>query len=214
MKYTYYTTPEKMKGLESFGFSWLEFVTSVPSPMFLMTTYKADGKTNACMQSWTSFTTAGGGHRFFALVSSVHKGGHLYATLRERGCAVINLLTAELYDRAMATIRNNAADADELAESGLTAVPAEKVDAPMVDESFMNMECRYVWEKEIVPSDDHVLVCLEIVNVHIDAEHLGSRVGEKGLLYNIHHPIDPENFPGKAHDYAGIVQPLFDMGEY
>lgn len=51
MKYQYYTTPDSMKKLESFGFSWLEFVTSVPSPMFLVTSYKSNGKPNACMQS-------------------------------------------------------------------------------------------------------------------------------------------------------------------
>ena len=54
MKHTYYETPENMKGLEAWGFSWLEFVTSIPTPMFLVTTYKANGKTNACMQSWLS----------------------------------------------------------------------------------------------------------------------------------------------------------------
>ncbi len=56
MKKQYYITPAKMKGLESWGFSWLEFVTSIPAPMFLVTTYKSNRKANACMQSWTSFT--------------------------------------------------------------------------------------------------------------------------------------------------------------
>ena len=37
---------------------------------------------------------------------------------------------------------------------------------------------------------------------------------ENGMLYNIHHPINPETFPGKAHDYAGIVKPILDIGEY
>ncbi len=214
MKYQYYETPENMKGLEAWGFNWLEFVTSIPAPMFLVTTYKTNGKTNACMQSWATFTTADKGSRFFAILSSVNKGGHLYQTLLEQKCAVVNFLSVDLYEKAMTTIQKNQWEADELAESGLTAVKAEKVDAPMVDECFMNLECRLVWEKEIVPGDDHVMVCLEVVNVHIDEKYLDSRIEEKGIIYNIHHPINPEKFTGKAHDYIGIVKPIADVGEY
>ena len=216
MKYTYYEKlPVNKSGIiEAWGFSWLEFVTSIPTPMFLVSTYKSNGKTNACMQSWSSFTTADKGRRFFVILSSVNKGGHLYQTLLEKKCAVINFLSVDLYDKAMATIRNNQWDADELSESGLTAVKAEKIDAPMVDESFMNLECKFVWEKEIVPGDDHVMACLEVVNVHMDEKFLDSRIEENGIIYNIHHPINPEKFTGKAHDYVGIVKPIVDTGEY
>lgn len=214
MKYKYYDTPEKMKGLEAWGFHWLEFVTSIPAPMFLVTTYKSNGKTNACMQSWATFTTADKGSRFFVVLASVNKGGHLYQTLLEQGCAAVNFMSVDLYHKAMATIRNNQWEADELAESGLTAVRAEKIAAPMVDECFMNLECRFAWEKEIVPGDDHVMVCLEVVNVHIEEEYLDNRIEEKGIIYNIHHPINPEKFSGKAHDYIGVVKPVADVGEY
>lgn len=214
MKHQYYEIPEKMKGLEAWGFSWLEFVTSIPSPMFLVTSYKENGKANACMQSWASFTTAGNGKRYFAILSSVNKNGHLYKTLQEKKCAVINFMSEDLYEKAMATIKNNQAEVDELAASGLTGVPAAKVDAPMVDECFMNLECELTWEKEIVPGDDHVMICLEVVNVHIDEKHLDNRLEENGIIYNIHHPINPETFSGKAHDYIGIVKAVRDTWEY
>lgn len=214
MKYTYYSTPEKMKHLETWGFSWLEFVTSIPVPMFLVTSYKSNGKANACMQSWASFTTGDNGTRFFALLSSVNKKGHLYKTIMDDKCAVINFMSADLYDSAMKTIRNNQFGVDEIAESGLTSIPADKINAPMVEECFMNLECRFAWEKEIIPGDDHVIICLEIVNVHIDEEHLDNRIGENGIIYNIHHPINPEKYNGKAHDYVGIIKPIIDAGEY
>ena len=89
MKYEYFETPENMKGLEAWGFNWLEFVTTIPSPMFLVTTYKSNGQPNACMQSWATFTTADKGSRFFVLLTSVNKGGHLYKTLQEKECAVV-----------------------------------------------------------------------------------------------------------------------------
>ncbi len=214
MKHQYFEVPESMKNLQAWGFNWLEFVTSVPAPMFLVTSRKSNGRENACMQSWACFSTADHAKHYCAILSSVNKNGHLYRTLQESGEAVINFLSADLYEKAMDTIRNNDWDRDEITVSGLTAVPAAKVNAPMVDECFMNLECRFLWEKEIIPGDDHVIVCLDIVNVHVDEDYLNNRVAENGMLYNIHHPINPETFPGKAHDYAGIVKPILDIGEY
>jgi len=48
MKYAYREMPESMKGTygdfsRNFGFSWKEFVITVPSPLFLVTTYKSNG---------------------------------------------------------------------------------------------------------------------------------------------------------------------------
>ena len=60
MKYAYSEMPGSLKGnyadvSRDWGFCWKEFVMTVPSPMFLVTTYKANGLTNACMQSWSAF---------------------------------------------------------------------------------------------------------------------------------------------------------------
>ena len=78
----------------------------------------------------------------------------------------------------------------------------------------MNLECRYVWEKEIVPGDDHVVICLEVLGGHIDEEHLADRIGDNGLLYNIHYQMNPENVGKTAHDYAAVLQRKVDVGEY
>ena len=82
MKYSYRDMPEGMKGTfgdfsRSFGFSWKEFVVTVPSPLFLVTTYKANGQPNACMQSWATFTSADHGNGFYAVLASVNKNGCL-----------------------------------------------------------------------------------------------------------------------------------------
>ena len=94
MKKTYSTLPESMKNMEMYGFHWMEFVTSVPSPLYIITSYKSNGKPNACMQSWTTFT--GGKNGFFAIVSAVSKYGHLYQTLHGTEEAVINFMSANL----------------------------------------------------------------------------------------------------------------------
>lgn len=216
MKKTYSALPESMKQMEMFGFHWMEFVVQVPSPLYLITSYKSNGLPNACMQSWTSFT--GGGKGFYAIVSSVNKHGHLYQSLHETGEAVINFMSADMFDRCMATVYHNSFDTDEIAAAGLTAVKAEAVRAPLVEECFLNLECRFRWEKEIAEGDDYVLACLEVLRVHIEEDRLDEsrlgRTGETGFLYNIHHPIDPEHFSGTAHDYLGILRKFRDYAEY
>ena len=42
----------------------------------------------------------------------------------------------------------------------------------MVAECFMNLECKYLWEKEIVQGDDHVMICLEVVGGHIEKDYI------------------------------------------
>ena len=216
MKKQYCKLPKSMSDMEMYGFHWMEFVAQVPSPLYIITSYKNNGLTNACMQSWTTFT--GGKNGFYAIVSAVSKYGHLYQTIHEKNEAVINFMSADIYDKCMATIRHNQFDADEISAAGLTAVPADTVNAPMIDECFMNLECKFRWEKEIADGDDYVLMCLEIVNIHIDERHLDEtdlgRTGKTGLLYNIHHPIDPENFGGTAHDYIGVIEKIRDYAEY
>ena len=47
MKYQYKEMPESMKGTygefaKNFGFDWKEFIMGIPTPMFLVTTYKLE----------------------------------------------------------------------------------------------------------------------------------------------------------------------------
>ena len=85
MKHLYLEMPESLKGTyadysRNFGFSWKEFVATVPSPLFLVTTYKSNGLPNACMQSWATFTSANHGNGFYAILASVNKNGHWYSS--------------------------------------------------------------------------------------------------------------------------------------
>ena len=211
MKKEYSTLPPSLANMESFGFSWHEFVASIPSPLFVATTYKSNGKANACLQSWACFNSN------HAVLSSVNKSGHLYQTIKETNVVVLNFPSADVYDLCVKTIENNGYDDDELALSGLTSEPAVIVNAPRIKECFLNLECRFLWDKEIAEGDNHTLMCFEIVNISIDEEHMDEnkkgRYGETGLLYNIHHPMNPEIF-GLAHDYLGTLTKTRDTGEY
>lgn len=216
MKKKYASVPASMAEMETYGFSWMEFVTAIPSPLFVVTTYKANGKPNACLQSWACFN--GSPQGFYAVLSSVNKSGHLYQSIRETREAVINFPSLDVYDKCSATIANNGYNNDEIALSGLTSVQASIVNAPMIEECFLNLECRYLWEREIVEGSTHVLMCLEVVNICVEEKYLDEaaqgRYGEEGYLYNIHYPVNPEFFDGRSHDWIGTLKKTRDMGEY
>ena len=58
--------PEKLAGYEAVQYfaacgnlSWYDFVTAMPSLVYLVTGWKSNGKENACLQSWSTFAGSG-----------------------------------------------------------------------------------------------------------------------------------------------------------
>lgn len=194
MKKTFFVLPDNIRDHDFYGFDWLESLTAIPSPLALVTTYKSNGKTNASMQAWLTFSSDNG---FYCIFSSVHKGTHMYKTIHESDALVINFMSADIYRKCYSTIEHNGYDDDEISAAGLTSRTADKVNAPIVEECFLNIECEYVWEKEYSPDSDHVVLCVKAVNVHMDEEYYKSgaqgRYGKTGYLYNIHSPVDPDS---------------------
>ncbi|MBP3656343.1 MAG: flavin reductase [Clostridia bacterium] len=192
----------------------MDFVTAIPSPLFVVTTYKRNGKTNACIQSWAAFS--GNEKHFYAVLTNVSRRGHLCRTVHETGEAVISFPSADIYDRCMATIRCNGEETDEIAAAGLTAEPAETVHAPRIAECFMHLECRYLWDRAIMEGDDNVLMCFEVVAVCADEERLAAagRYGRDGYLYNVHYPVDPERYAGRSHDSLAVLETIRELDEY
>ena len=75
-----------------------------------------------------------------------------------------------------------------------------------------------IMEREIKEGSSNVLMCFEITNICIDEKYLNEagqgRYGEGGYIYNVHYPVNPENFSGKSHDFIATLQKFRDMGEY
>lgn len=199
MKREYSEMPASMADMQKWGFNWADYVTAIPAPLFLVTTYKSNGQPNASLCSWACFNGYENG--FYAILSRVHKSGHLYKTIHETGECVLNFPTAALYDKCMATISHNGFETDEIAEAGFTAEPAAKVNAPRIRECFLNIECRFLWEREIKEGDEYVLMCLEAVNIAMEEENLDEaqkgRFGEEGYAYNVRRVVNPENIDNR-----------------
>ena len=82
---------------------------------------------------------------------SIRPSRHSYQIIKERGEFVINLVT------------------DKFAEMKLTAKKGEKVDAPIIYESPVNIECKV---KQIIPLGTHDMFLAEVVSVQVSDEYL------------------------------------------
>lgn len=194
-KKQFFSVPDKIKDNEWYGFNWLEHVTAVPQPLALVTGFKENGLANGAMQSWFCFSNE---KDFYCIFGSVNKSEHMYEIASSKKQLVVNFPDMSVIDKCMATVRNNAYDIDELSASGLHYSMGSKVNAPVVDECFLNIECEVVWEKELFEGSCHVVLCAKAVNVWFDEKHYSAdkagRYGGTGYLYNIHSPINPETF--------------------
>lgn len=206
MKHELTTCPPTLQ--EHYGFSWLEHVLAIPSPLVNVTTYKSNGLPNATMQSWCTFVGEDGYHVIFG---SVNKNGHMYQSIKETNCCVVNFPSQATIIKCMATIKNNGFSNDEITLSGLTPAKAHYVNAPMIAECMANLECELSWEHDLEPGANHAVLCLKVVNVWMDERlfdesHQG-RYGASGYLYNIHSPQNPltgETLP----EYIGTINKL------
>lgn len=194
--------PEKLAGYETEQYlaacgnlSWYDFVTGMPSLVFLVTGWKSNGKENACLHSWSTFAGSGADN-FICIMGKVHKGGHMYQSLKETKVCVLNFPSDDIYDRCIKTIGNNQFETDEITASSLTAEKALKVNAPRIKECFLNIECEFLWEHELFEGSQEVTVALKAVNICMDSERYNQnklgRYGMSGFLFHIDQPTNPE----------------------
>ena len=210
MKSEFPARPEKMTELWC---TWQGFLTAVPSLVFVVTGWKANGKENACLQSWSAFA-GGGKDEFVCIMSADSKGGHMYQSLKETGVCVLNFPSYDLYDRCIKTIGNNEFETDEITAAGLTAERAITVNAPRIQECFLNLECEFLWEHDLFENpgffgNQDVTVALKVVHISMDSDHYDQRklgrYGKTGYLYQIDSPTHPETGE-KTPEMAGTIE--------
>ena len=197
MKKEFFTRPDAITEQwckDAGGFSWQDFLTAIPSPVFVVTGWKENGRQNACLQSWATFI--GAGTDDFVCVMPAYRGGHMYKSLKETGVCVLNFPSNDIYGRCVKTIGNNGFETDEITAAGLTAEKAAQVEAPRIKECFLNIECEFLWERELLEGSGSFIVALKAVHICMDDERYNEaksgRYGKSGYLYQIHCPMDPE----------------------
>jgi flavin reductase (DIM6/NTAB) family NADH-FMN oxidoreductase RutF len=115
---------------------------------------------------------------------------HSHAIISDRKQFVVNLVTRRLLRAADFCGVRSGRDTDKFAATGLTPAPASSVEAPLIAESPVNIECRV---KKTIPLGSHDLFLAEIVAVNVDE----ALIDPKGRL---------------RLDRAGLV--CYNHGEY
>lgn len=100
---------------------------------------------------------------------SIRPSRHSYEIIKERGEFVINLVTEKLVYACDYCGVKSGRDIDKFAEMKLTAKKGEKVDAPIIYESPVNIECKV---KEIIPLGTHDMFLAEVVSVQVSDDYL------------------------------------------
>lgn len=133
------------------------FTLIEPGPVVLVTTY--DGAKNNIMTiSWTmvlDFTP------MFAITTGAWN--HSFEALRKTRECVIAIPTVDMLDRVVGIGMCSGADTDKFAKFNLTAVPAKKVKAPLINECLANIECKLV---DLI--DKHNIVVLKAIAAYFD----------------------------------------------
>ena len=100
---------------------------------------------------------------------SIRPSRHSYNIIKEKGEFVINLVTEKLAYACDYCGVKSGRDIDKFAEMKLTAKKGEKVDAPIIYESPVNIECKV---KQIIPLGTHDMFLAEVVSVQVSDEYL------------------------------------------
>ena len=118
---------------------------------------------------------------------SVRPIRHSYEILKKRKEFVINLATEKLAFAADFCGVKSGRDLDKFKHLGLTAAKASKVDAPLIQESPLNIECRVVDIKKL---GSHDMFISEVVAIHADKKFIDEagafRMDKAGIIAYCH----------------------------
>ena len=134
-----------------------------PMPVYIIATYNADGTPNAMNAAWGGISEE---KEISICIDSAHKTAE-------------NLVARKAFTVSMATANQMAAcdyvgivsgnkEPEKFSKAGFHATPSEFVDAPLIDELPMALECR------VISYDEETCRLVgEIVNVCVDESVLG-----------------------------------------
>lgn len=118
---------------------------------------------------------------------SVRPERHSYQMIKESGEFVINLVTKDLVFATDYCGVKSGRDVNKFKEMKLKKEKAEKVAAPLIAQSPVNLECRVTECKEL---GSHHMFVAEIVSVHIDEKYMDEKgkfhLNETGLVTYSH----------------------------
>lgn len=148
--------------------SWKPGNMLYPVPAVLITVADKDGKANVFTVAWTGTVCSDP-----PMVSiSVRPERYSHHIIEETQEFVINLTTGGLaYATDYCGVKSGR-DVDKIKEMNLHLIPGEKVKAPLLEESPVNLECRV---KQTLRLGTHDMYLAEVVAVHADEKYMDEK---------------------------------------
>jgi flavin reductase (DIM6/NTAB) family NADH-FMN oxidoreductase RutF len=134
-----------------------------PTPVVLVTCVNEEGKPNIITLAWVGVINS----EPPMVGISIRPGRYSYACVKKAKEFVVNLPTEEMVRKVDACGVLSGKETDKFATMGWKPVPAEKVEAPLIDECPVSLECQV---KEILPLGSHDLFLGQIVALHVKEE--------------------------------------------
>jgi len=158
---------------------WFHSNISIPYPLYIITTVDENGIPNAQPNIWgLPFGDKFGQFFVFYDWASHHTIQNVIATKE----FVMNVPSENQVPQAMKTVEGYPRGIDEIAASGLTAIPSTVVNVPRVKECRAHFECKLCWYRETHrrgKDDAGVMVLGEIVAASGEEEVLTGTSPEK-----------------------------------
>ena len=140
---------------------WKGGALIAPVPPAMISCMGKDGKPNILTIAWTGILCTHPPKTYI----SVRPARHSYPLIKESGEFVINLTTKELTRAADFCGMKTGKKVDKFAKCELTKVKGTQVDAPMIDECPVSIECKVT---DIIPLGSHDMFMADIVAVNVD----------------------------------------------
>ena len=139
-----------------------------PVPAVMVTAADREGKSNIITIAWTGTVCTNPPMAYI----SVRPERYSYGMLKETCEFVINLTTEKLVRATDYCGVKSGRDTDKWKETGLTPIPAQEVNVPLIKESPVNIECRV---SEIRELGSHHMFLARVVAVDVDEAYLNEQ---------------------------------------
>jgi len=175
----------------------------LPAPVWVVGTYGADGAPNVMTAAWGGICCS----KPPSVCVSLREATYTYRAIVDREAFTLNVPTADQTKLADYIGLISGRDVNKLAAAGLTAARAEHVDAPLVNEFPLSLECSLTHTVKI---GLHTLFAGEILDVKAEESILNDK-GRPSI-----EKLKPPIFStGEAAYYAvgAAIGPAFTMGK-
>lgn len=182
---------------------WKPATLLYPVPVVLVSCGALSGIKNIITIAWAGTVASDP----VMLSISIRPERFSYDLIRESGEFVVNLPTKKLVRAVDFCGVKSGRDIDKFAQTGLTPVPAATVNAPLIAQAPLSLECKVA---EIIPLGSHHLFLAKVQTVQVDQDLVAKTgrldLGRANLITYLHghywtlrEPIGNFGFSVKKH---------------